>query len=115
MGIPAVTRAAGSAGTERTSDPAADSGLTNVVQRLPKDIGIVLLVLGAVGVVIPGPIPPGGSLILVGLFLTCPPLARRFDRWFKRRLPVLYNGLEQAVSRLEADLARRYPRSKDSR
>jgi len=70
-----------------------------------------LLVMGAMGVVIPGPIPPGGSLIVVGLIFTCPPLTKRLDRWLKRRLPALYTGLEQAVSRLEVDLARRYPRS----
>jgi hypothetical protein len=78
---------------------------------LPKDLGVALIGLGALGVVIPGPIPLGASFILVGAAFLWPGLLARFGGWLARRLPGMWRVLIDFVDHLRADLQRRYPGS----
>ncbi len=85
--------------------------LARKLDRLPKDLGIALMGLGAVGLVIPGPVPLGGSLMVVGTALVWPALLARFGGWLTRRVPWMLRALIGFVDRLQSDLERRYPGS----
>lgn len=85
--------------------------LARKVEGLPRDLGCVLIGLGAVGVAIPGPIPPGASFVLLGVIFLRPGLIVRFAGSLARRFPRLFRFLIAFVDDLRTDLRRRYPGS----
>lgn len=83
--------------------------LARQVEGLPRDIGAILIGLGAVGIAIPGPIPSGTPFLAMGLIATFPRLIARMGGPFARRFPKLFRFLVDFVARLRIDLTRRYP------
>ena len=83
--------------------------LARQLDGLPKDLGVTLLVIGTVGVVIPGPIPPGFSFILLGFIAVRPSILARSGAPLARRFPTVFRVLIGLVTHLQSDLARRYP------
>ena len=67
--------------------------------------------LGAVGVVIPGPVPRGASFVLVGAAFVWPGLIARFGGRFARWFPRILRVLIGFVDYLRYDSERRYPGS----
>ena len=82
--------------------------LASELSGLPKDLGLILIGLGTVGVAIPGPIPPGISFVILGAIVLCPGLIKRLG-WLARSFPGAFRLLTSLVKRLRADLKRRYP------
>jgi hypothetical protein len=78
---------------------------------LPMDLGTSLLVLGTFGVIIPGPVPPGLSFILLGLVVLRPSILARTGGPLARRFPRAFHILISLVTQFRSDLARRYPGS----
>ena len=86
--------------------------LAQQLDSLPKDLAVALLVLGSCGVVIPGPVPPGFSFVLLGTVAIRPSLlmhgggclARRFPKvfWVLIRFAPFPNGPGPALSRFGA-------------
>jgi hypothetical protein len=74
-------------------------------------VGVALIGLGAIGIVIPGPIPPGTSFVVLGVLFIWPGLLARFAGSLARRFPVLFRFLIGFVDHLQIDLERRYPGS----
>jgi hypothetical protein len=72
-------------------------------------VGVALIGLGAIGVAIPGPIPPGASFVLLGVVFVWPGLLARFAGPLARRFPRLFRFLIGFVDHLRIDLKRRYP------
>lgn len=95
----------------RDLGPGQSPRLDETLRRLPRDVGLVLLSIGAVGIAIPGPVPPGTPFLLAGAVFACPSLARRFSGRFRARFPALYDGFHDQVRRFQSDLERRYPGS----
>jgi hypothetical protein len=85
--------------------------LARHLEGLPRDLGIVLLGLGAIGVAIPGPIPAGPSFVVLGAVLLRPGLLARFAGSLAARFPRLFRFLIGFVERLRIDLEGRYPGS----
>ncbi len=85
--------------------------LARRVEGLPKDVGVVLLGFGALGIAIPGPIPPGDSFILLGVLYLRPGLIVRFAGPLAGRFPRLFGFLIDFLDHLRIDLERRYPGS----
>lgn len=85
--------------------------LARQLDGLPRDLGVTLLVLGMVGVVIPGPIPPGFSFILMGVIALRPTMIERSGAPLARRFPKVFRILVGMVTRFRKDLARHYPDS----
>ena len=81
------------------------------LNQLPRDVGIVLITVGVVGLVIPGPVPPGTTFLVVGAVFLSPRLLRPCSGYLRRRIPVVYQAFEGQVSRFHSDLERRYPGS----
>jgi hypothetical protein len=85
--------------------------LARKVEGLPKDVGVVLLGLGALGIAIPGPSPPGASFVLLGVLFLRPGLIVRFAGPLAGRFPRLFGFLIDFLDHLRIDLERRYPGS----
>ncbi len=78
---------------------------------LPKDMAVMLISLGLVGVAIPGPIPPGASFILLGTVILWPNVLVRTGGPLAHRFPRVFRMLVHFASDLHRDLDRRYPDS----
>jgi hypothetical protein len=103
------------------SDPGADAGMATPgsngevqcsedaarVERLPPEIGVLLMVVGIAGLLLPGPV--GSPFFIAGGVALWPAAFGRVEGWFQRKFPVIHrNGMEQ-MERYLADLERRYP------
>jgi len=85
--------------------------LARQLDGLPNDLGVTLVVLGLFGAVIPGPIPPGASFIVMGTIILRPSLLSRSGAPLSRRFPTVFRVLVGMVRQFRLDLARRYPGS----
>lgn len=83
--------------------------LASKLDGMPRDLGIVLIVLGVVGIAIPGPIPPGASFVLLGIVFLRPGLVARFAGPLAARCPRVFRLLIGFVDDLRTGLERRYP------
>jgi hypothetical protein len=81
------------------------------LERLPPEIGALLMVVGIAGMLLPGPV--GTPFVLVGGVALWPAAFGRVENWFERRFPGVHRtGMEQIIRYLD-DLERRYPGSLD--
>jgi hypothetical protein len=79
------------------------------LQKLPPEIGVLLLVMGVAGLLLPGPV--GSPFVIAGGIALWPAGFRKVEGWFQRRAPRLYHvGMDQ-MERYLADLENRYPGS----
>lgn len=100
---------ASDAGAEDSAQPAAlVSGKERALSALPKELGVLLLTAGAVGVVLPG---PGLPAMLAGALILWPTGFRKAETWFRRRFPRAHDVGVTHVERFLGDLERRYPGS----
>lgn len=84
-----------------------DEELERCVRGLPSQVGVVLVLAGVTGMVLPG--SPGLPLVAAGGLVLSPTLFGKVDGWLKQRFPdVRRHGL-RTVFRFAADLERRYP------
>jgi len=100
-----------SASVRAPAPPTLHLELAKKLHGLPKDLGVALMGLGVVGVVIPGPVPPGALFILMGAAFLWPGSLARFGGWLARWLPGILRALIDFVDHLRSDLKRRYPDS----
>ncbi len=83
------------------------------LQRLPPEIGILLIIVGTAGVLLPGPV--GSPFLVAGGIALWPAGFRKVERWLMKVAPGMYaTGIRQ-IERFLADLERRYPGSTQSR
>jgi len=85
--------------------------LARELDALPKDLGITLLILGTLGVVIPGPVPPGFSFIVLGVIALRPGMLARTAAPLERRFAGAFRVLIDLAAQFRSDLERRYPGS----
>jgi hypothetical protein len=79
------------------------------LQTLPPEIGVLLILIGTAGVLLPGPV--GTPFLIAGGISLWPKAFNRLERWFQRRCPTMHStGMEQILRYLD-DLERRYPGS----
>jgi hypothetical protein len=91
---------------KRGSDATADDDL-NRIKSLPREVGVLLMIVGIGGLVFPGPI--GTPFIIMAGVVLWPAVFERVEIGFKRRFPKTHRlGLAQ-VRRFVSDLERRYP------
>ena len=85
--------------------------LAETIGSLPKDLAVMLISLGVVGVAIPGPIPPGVSFILLGTVILWPNMLVRTGGPLAQRFPRVFRMLINFADDLHEGLDRRYPGS----
>ena len=77
------------------------------LESLPKEVGILLIIAGIGGILLPGPL--GSPFLILGGLALFPDLFRKIDRRMQGRFPELHRqGMKQA-RRFVVDLERRYP------
>jgi hypothetical protein len=79
------------------------------LERLPTEIGVVLILVGTAGVLLPGPI--GSPFLVAGVLALWPAALRVVERWLIEIAPAIYTRLIRWIERFLADLERRYPGS----
>ena len=94
---------------EGQSAPPPIEGRARKIEDLPKEVGVILVSVGALGVVLPGLM--GAPAIVAGGLVLWPGTFGGLDEWLRRRNPGLYHRGMQQLGRFLDDLERRYPRS----
>jgi uncharacterized RDD family membrane protein YckC len=74
---------------------------------LPRELGVLLLVAGIGGMLLPGPI--GSPFLLLGGVTLWPRLFGKLEVSFQRRFPGIHRQGTRQIKRFLADLDRRYP------
>ena len=75
-------------------------------KKLPKEIGVMLIAAGVVGVILPGPGTP--ALVAGGLALW-PGAFGKLESWLERRYPGVHQRSMKQIDRFLDDLEKRYP------
>jgi hypothetical protein len=88
--------------------PAAPTGLAATP---PKDLGLILVSAGVIGVVLPG---PGVPALVAGGLILWPEAFGKVERWLQKRFPETHRKGIGHINRFLADLERRYPGSTGS-
>jgi hypothetical protein len=89
---------------------ASDAEQNRRLHEAPKEIGVLLVLAGLGGIVLPGPI--GTPIFILGGVILWPRAFRGLDAWLERRFPSLHRQGVRQVVRLLDDLDRRYPMPK---
>jgi len=92
-----------------------DLGMDSTRQRirqLPPEVGAVLLSVGLVGMVIPGPV--GTPLILAGGLVLIPSVFGRLESWLHKKFPKSHKVGMQYVDRFIDDYEKRFPAAEDA-
>ena len=83
---------------------------TNPVDRLgklPRELGILLVTVGAVGTLLPGVV--GAPAIVAGGLVLWPNAFGRVEGWLRRACPGVHRQGFHQIGRFLDDMGRRYP------
>jgi hypothetical protein len=79
------------------------------LQKLPPEIGVLLIVVGTAGILLPGPV--GSPFLVAGGIALWPSGFRRVERWFMKVAPRMYQTGIRQIEQFLSDLEHRYPGS----
>jgi hypothetical protein len=79
------------------------------LDKLPPEIGALLIVVGVAGILLPGPV--GSPFLVAGGLALWPSGFQKLEDWMQRMSPRLYDEGMRQLERYLADLERRYPGS----
>jgi hypothetical protein len=91
---------------ELTDDQAAETTRQRI-RRLPPEVGAVLVGVGVVGFILPGPM--GTPLILAGGLVLIPRVFGRVETWVQKKFPKSHRVGMKYVDRFIDDFEKRYP------
>jgi hypothetical protein len=92
---------------EHGARPDAESELDQRLRTMPREVGVLLVTIGVMGIALPGLV--GTPALLAGGLLLWPRGFRCVDGWLRRRCPTIHrHGSDQLVRYLD-DMERRYP------
>jgi hypothetical protein len=97
-GVPSSSTATGPANVDETLGP---------MESLPKELGVLLVVAGIGGLLLPGPV--GTPFLIVGGVILWPAAFKRVERCFHKRMPRMHAAGMKQMKRFVTDLERRYP------
>jgi hypothetical protein len=79
------------------------------IHAMPAEVGVLLIVSGIGGILLPGPV--GTPFLLLGCLMLWPKAFQRTGKCFETRFPKMhYHGVKQ-INRFLGDLEKRYPPS----
>ncbi len=105
MGEPSTTIA--DSGSEDNETSPGDSAESRSIESMPKEVGVLLLVAGVGGLLLPGPV--GSPFVLMAGVILWPSAFRRVENWFEGSFPQLHRKSVRQILRFLDDLERRYP------
>jgi hypothetical protein len=80
------------------------------IRALPKEVGVLLVVAGIGGLLLPGPV--GTPFLIAGGVVLWPRAFEGVEIWFEKRFPKVHHQSVRQMRRFLDDLERRYPLSK---
>ncbi|HEV3344256.1 MAG TPA: hypothetical protein VG125_28025 [Pirellulales bacterium] len=86
---------------------AAHRSTIEMIKNLPTPVGLLLLGLGVVGVVLPGPM--GAPLVVASGLVLAPRTFTKVEKCVRKRFPHLHQAGLAIVERYVNDLEKRYP------
>jgi hypothetical protein len=89
---------------KQASEPAE----LNKIKQLPREVGVMLITAGIVGLVLPG---PGTPAIIAGGLALWPEAFGKLESWLERRHPRVHRQSMKQINRFLDDLEKRYPYS----
>ena len=105
--------AAGAPIVERSQEQKAPSSQTSRgsadldVKSLPKEVGVMLMAVGVLGVVLPGVI--GAPALVLGGVVVWPKAFGKVEKWLEKRCPKVHKQSLMQIHRYLIDLDRRFP------
>jgi hypothetical protein len=87
--------------------PAWNDEQLELIGVLPREVGVLLIVAGVGGILLPGPV--GSPFLLLGAVTLWPRLFTKFETYFQKRFPKMHRTGTRQIHRFLADLDRRYP------
>jgi hypothetical protein len=75
--------------------------------RLPPEIGMLLIISGIAGVLLPGPV--GTPLLIAGGVTLWPKTFEPIERWFSQRFPSVHQEGVFQIKEFISDLQKRFP------
>jgi hypothetical protein len=91
------------------NDPDVDAAYTHRIEDLPKEVGVMLLTVGVLGMALPGVV--GGPALIAGGLVLWPKTFGRVESWFEKRFPKAHRHSLQQINRYLDDLEKRFPES----
>jgi hypothetical protein len=88
-------------------DPAGVAEETPRIGSAPKELGVLLVVAGIAGLLLPGPV--GTPFLLAGGVILWPAAFKRAETCFHKRFPRFHREGVIQMNRFINDLERRYP------
>jgi hypothetical protein len=79
------------------------------LRELPPEIGVLLIIVGTAGILLPGPV--GSPFLVAGGLALWPAGFRRVEAWFQSVAPGMFEAGVGQIEHFLADLERRYPGS----
>jgi hypothetical protein len=77
------------------------------IKDLPREVGVMLLTVGALGFVLPGVV--GTPAAIAGGLVLWPRAFGRVENWFERKFPKMHKQSLYQINRYLNDLESRYP------
>lgn len=100
-----ATGSSGEAQVEEVDTAAAES--IEMLGKLPPEMGTLLLVIGIVGVILPGPV--GTPLLIAGGLVLWPKTFSGLEAWFSKKFPAPHREGVLQIKRFVSDLQTRFP------
>lgn len=88
------------------ASPPLEEPSPGLAGTLPKDLGVMLVSAGVIGVVLPG---PGVPALVAGGLVLWPGAFGKAEQWFQKRFPEAHRQGMGHIHRFLSDLERRYP------
>jgi hypothetical protein len=76
------------------------------LKELPKEVGVMLIAAGVVGLILPG---PGTPALVAGGLVLWPGAFSKLELWLERRHPAVHHRSMKQIGRFLDDLEKRYP------
>jgi len=97
-------------GLKRPLESINDAEEIRRIRAMPKEVGILLIVAGIGGILLPGPV--GTPFLVLGGVVLWPRTFRWLEGFLERRFPRLHHQSMLQITRFLDDLERRYPLEK---
>lgn len=83
--------------------------MVSMLEHLPKEVGALLLAVGALGLILPGVV--GTPAFIAGGLVFWPRAFSPIEGWFARKFPKVHHTSLDQIRRYLKDLESRYPTS----
>ena len=94
-------------------EPSDAEVMLGMLERLPKEVGALLVSVGVLGMILPGVV--GTPALIAGGLVFWPKVFGPVEGWFGRKFPQTHHKSLEQIHRYLEDLERRYPTAENKR